>query len=666
MRRAVAIAMLLVAGCTPDGATISMSFARASFYDAPFPSDDLRRTDGTIDLSKVPNPTHVDLMTQALTLLQRDARGFALAGGIFFRASRPLDPTSLPDVAGSITDGASVFLVGVDAPAGSSRRLPVDVAFVEDGGPFGDRDLLALLPVQGIPLRPKSRYAAVVTRSVRDAAHARLGRSAEMSALAAGRRPPGLDDATFGEYRDALQALSSLVPTDEIAALAVFTTDDPAAALARVRDDALATHPIAPPSTVTLANVYPDYCEYTTTVQVPDYQSGTPPYSRTGGDWLFDAGGKPMFDHFEPAHLYFTVPRASMPAGGWPTVVFVRTGGGGDVPLAERGLCATPEFTQPITPGTGPAREFARVGWAGVQLDGPIGGLRNTTNGDEDLLLFNVFNAAALRDNIRESAMELSLLARALPGFTVDTHDCPGANASVRFDGANLAIMGHSIGAWLAPLAFAWEPSLRAAVLSGAGGSYIANVLDKQKPLLVRPFVEILLGYQQDQRTLTAHDPALTLVQWAAEPSDPQVYTHLYTTEPPTPRHVLMLQGIVDHYILPSIANSISLSLGLDEAGPSYDATNAEEEKLGQVALEARLPLVGRAQISLPATGNAMVNGAPVTAVVVQHPGDAVEDGHEVVFQTEPPKHQYRCFLASLLRGVPTVPPDDAADARCP
>src|SRR5262249_33858558 len=156
----------------------------------------------------------------------------------------------------------------------------------------------------------------------------------------------------------------------------------------------------------------------------------------------------------------------------------------------------------------------------------------------------------------------------------------------VRFDGAHLALMGHSMGAWIAPLSLAVEPRFGAAVLSGAGGSYVANVMDKIKPVHVKPYAEILLDYNMDQRSLDAHDPALTLFQWATEPSDPQVYARSIVREPAageTPRHVLMLQGIVDHYILPSIANATSLSLGLDAAGPLYDAGSAEETALGQV-----------------------------------------------------------------------------------
>jgi len=42
--------------------------------------------------------------------------------------------------------------------------------------------------------------------------------------------------------------------------------------------------------------------------------------------------------------------------------------------------------------------------------------------------------------------------------------------------------------------------------------------------------------------------------------------------------------------------------------------------------------------------------------VVTQHPSDGIEDGHEVVFQTDAPKHEYVCFLRGLLQNAPVVP----------
>ncbi|HEX6837887.1 MAG TPA: hypothetical protein VF334_15015, partial [Polyangia bacterium] len=123
-----ALLLLALAGCSANETTIAMSFARAgSLYDAPFPSDDLRRDDGTVDLSKFPNPTGVDLVEQMRALVTRDARGFALAGGVFFRASAALDPASLPDAARSVAADAPVFLVGLDAGPDFMRRIPVDV-----------------------------------------------------------------------------------------------------------------------------------------------------------------------------------------------------------------------------------------------------------------------------------------------------------------------------------------------------------------------------------------------------------------------------------------------------------------------------------------------------------------------------------------------------------
>lgn len=125
-----------------------------------------------------------------------------------------------------------------------------------------------------------------------------------------------------------------------------------------------------------------------------------------------------------------------------------------------------------------------------------------------------------------------------------------------------------------------------------------------------------------------------------------------------------MLQGIVDNYIRPPIALSQAVPLGLDLAGPALDSAHPDlkdERHLMDV-----LPLVARGQIDLPVTGNqTTASGKPITAVVVQHPQDPYQDGHEVVFQSEPPQHQYRCFLQTWLRGTPSVPTGAAANAPC-
>jgi hypothetical protein len=170
--------------------------------------------------------------------------------------------------------------------------------------------------------------------------------------------------------------------------------------------------------------------------------------------------------------------------------------------------------------------------------------------------------------------------------------------------------------------------------------------------------------------TLAADDPVLTFAQWALEPADPQVYGASIVHTPPAgidPRHVLMVQGIVDDYILPRIANATSLSFGLDLAGPELD-TSSDPRLADELALGPLLPIIGRSMIALPAASNARLgDGRTATAIVTQHAEDGIEDGHEVLFQTDPPKHEYQCFLASWLKtGIPSVPTDAARDAPCP
>jgi hypothetical protein len=221
------------------------------------------------------------------------------------------------------------------------------------------------------------------------------------------------------------------------------------------------------------------------------------------------------------------------------------------------------------------------------------------------------------------------------------------------------------MGATILQPALLYEPRFRAAILSGGGGSYLENLMHKESPIEVKPLAELILGYPARHRELTEYDPVLSLVQWASEPADPPVYNLLLSGRSGGGPHLLMLQGIVDTYIPPPVANASSLSLGLDLAGESLDALHPELR--GLRPLEDLLPFSGREKIGFPVSGNLTAPGSePRTAVVVQHPEDGVEDGHEVVFQTDPPKFQIRCFLESFAGGVPRVPrPGDPGNA-CP
>jgi dienelactone hydrolase len=592
-----------------------MNFAGTGFYDAPFPSDHRRLADGRIDLGRFPTQG-VPLVAQ-IAALAAGREGFGLTSAVFFRLGAAVEGP-LPDLAASREPGSPVFLVDL----ATGVRHPVTVQLSADGGRFGAPNLLAVLPAQGFPLRPRTRYAAVVLRSLG------LEPSRQLRQLRLGGAPPGLGLAALAEYREALDTLASQgVAGDSIAGLAVFTTGDPTAELDATVADALA-RPLPAVAPFTPTDAFPGYCVYESTVAMPTYQTGTPPYATEGGAWQ----ATPFAE--ELARVVVTIPRRAMPTAGFPTVVFSRTGAGGERPLVDRGPRAVAGGAA-VEPGAGLARDFAEVGWAAISIDGPHGGLRNVTHGDEQFLMFNVLNPTALRDNVRQSALELVLTAHLVPTLRVASAACDGAPAEARLDGDRLAIFGHSMGAWIAPLAVAAEPRFRAMILSGAGASWIENVLWKQKPLDVRPLARTFLGYGVTF-DLSPGDPVLSLLQWAGESADPQLYGERVAS------HVLMVQGIVDHYIMPTIANATSLAMGLDLAGPALDGTVPELASFPPLA--TLLPLRDRTTLPLPAFGNR--DGR--TAVVVQHAADGIEDGHEALFQTAAPRRQVRCFLTDF------------------
>ncbi len=566
------------------------------FFATPFPAD-TRLVDGRVSLKGFEGSASAALVKGAVKALDGVATGFSTTAGIFARAK--LDP--------QLNCGADVLLTATAAEHGEAK-VPLQCDFHSDAGPFGGANLFAILPQQGDPLRPLTTYKV------------RAG----------------------GET------------------LTTFTTWDP---LQPMRQAVKALHALPLPEPVTafsLLQVYPHFCVYRSRTSMAVLQQGKPPYAGTGGGIDY---ANPNVTSHQQARIFITIPRQTMPAEGWPTAVFVRTGGGGDRPLIDRGV--RDEKGVVATPGSGPAMMFAEAGMAGVQIDGPLGGLRNPSGADEQLLIFNFSNLDAMRGNLVQSAAELTLLPKMLASLQLSTSDCPGAVAPAgtsRFDSDHLALMGHSMGATIAPLTIAFAPQYKVLILSGAGGSWIENIMHKQLPMVVKPLAEALVGYAQIDRELHRFDPVLSLVQWVGEVADPPVFARAVTdgwvaAKPP---HILMIQGIVDRYIMPTIANATSMAYRLDLGGQALDADHPETKGFAHAA--DVLKSVGGEQVQLPITGNR--DAGARTAVLVQHAEDGVEDGHEVAFQVTAAKNQYQCFLKTWLQNkTPTV---ISAKGACP
>lgn len=619
-----------------------MHFDADAAFDAPFPSDHLRKADGTIDLSRLPPATRNSVVRQ-LRAAASTLQGFGATSAIHLSFTTPLDAARLPSgILRSST--APVQLINIEAGPHFGERAPIELYFAADGGPFGHTNVLTALPVQGIPLRGGERYALVVMRGLTATDGRVIERAPEMDAIARGETVPGLGEAS-ARYLAAYGALASLdVNAADVLAMTVFTPQDPTERMQRAVET---TTTRIEPTGLEPREVYSDYCAFHATAQVPVFQEGTPPYARTGGAWVWDESDHLVLDHFETANVWITVPRTPMPTAGFPLVLLVRTGAGADNALVDRGPHAIAGGV--AVPGTGPATQYAQAGWAGVQFDGPHGGMRNITAADEQFLVFNIQNATALRDNLRQSALELVLFARSLDTLRVDATTCPGLAASdVRFDLDHVALMGHSMGASIAPIAMAFEPRFEAMIVSGAGASWIENIIYKESPLPTRPIAEALLGYTG--RRLREDDPVLSLLQWSDEEADAAVYAPIFSRDATSPRNVLVFQGVRDTYIPPEVANPLTLALGIDVVSPVIEPS----------VIDA-LSLTARQQIPFPASLN--LRGA--TAALVQHEEDGIEDGHEILWQRADARMQMGCFLRTLRDEGAVIANATALPAAC-
>ena len=120
--RAVATRRLEEVQRLQQARTVARHRSRAGgFYDAPFPSAELQKDDGHVDVLHFPNPAHVAIIDQALTLIGRDANGFALTSGVFFSLTGAA-PAAHAARGGERVSGCSRSLPWWDVPTWANRR----------------------------------------------------------------------------------------------------------------------------------------------------------------------------------------------------------------------------------------------------------------------------------------------------------------------------------------------------------------------------------------------------------------------------------------------------------------------------------------------------------------------------------------------------------------
>jgi hypothetical protein len=597
--------------------------------------------------------------------------GFGTNSGAFFRFTGPIDPGCLPVTpADSVAPGSALQWVNIEpgSPA-YGTRIPLRWRFTEEGGAFIGPNALTIVPVPGFVAAPRSHYAVILTESVCDRRGRSLLRPPAMRTLLAesttSSDAPELVRA-HGVYAPLRRYLADVHLTGVVVAT-VYTTGEPVGLTGRARTvlnrfDA----PVA--GGLHVYNSTNQLYELRGSYIAPNFQRGAPPYllPRDGGDIAVDGNGDPVPARQETLRFALTVPRGAMPAGGWPLVIYAHGTGGDYRTFIGEGLAALMAAAKDL--------DGTSTGLAMISIDQNLHGPRDPSSGSPELLFFNIQNPTAAVHNVVQSAIDdfsLLRMARGLVASRVHwaTTSTPQKDLvfdpPLRFDPQRTYFMGHSQGGLTGPGFIAYEPEIRGAMLSGAGGGVAAALLGKTKPFPLKPILKVALSNEDPDE----YHPLLNLIQQMLEPADPLNYAALLIRQPPSglgPKHVFLSEGLVDHYTPNPTTEALAVALQIPIASPVLRPIDG-------------LALRGVKPAALPLAGNLAVSERAVTAALLQYQalstGKACSDqaacsrgycdegvcrneGHFVIFDDPRGQQDLAHFFASMVRsGVPTLGP---------
>jgi hypothetical protein len=607
----------------------------ADFYRLPFPND-IRVNAGALDIADFPRPgptpLGVDLVKLYVDSWTADFDGFSASAGITFR------------FAGNIAyDTATGDVIRVfDVTAGPSFGSEFARGWITSNGrtKYSCNHTLVVRNTPDTPFSPGHTYAVIVTTGLQSDTGTPAAPDTDFQAVMAATRPA---DAALGHAWDAYQPLrnwlSSQPNAPALATAAVFTVQDAPGHMGRLATS-LAAQPAPVLTSLTTcgagvtspcddgtparacAAADPTFSEIHGKFSVPIYQTGTAPYDTPAqGGGIMSTGGAPVPVRTEQVCFALTLPKGTMPATGWPLVVYHHGTGGSMRSFVADGIAAKL--------AAGPTAA-AVLSFDAVEHGARKGG--STKKSDD--LVFNPLNPRAARDNFLQGAVDI-LQALRIPGTAVPATSSP-TGAEIKFNPGAVAFFGHSQGSTSGEIALAWSGAAPAAIFSGAGAHLTSSLLDKTMPVNIGAGMSFLIG-----ETLEAEHPVMTIFQSFFDRSDPLTYNPLIVSQPPAAipsKHVFMSWGKADTYTPRSTLDANARSLGLAPAGTVIESYGID-------------PITR--PVSANATGG---DGVKRTAAVFQYQPSGY-DGHFVAAQNPAAVADWSAFLQSYLAGAaPAVP----------
>jgi hypothetical protein len=461
-------------------------FDLSSPTTAPFPSnwftvaDEAQNTGRRVNLP-LPDPaTHRSDYedTQVLNTLD----GFNLQPRLSIPFDGPIDVSTV--------SSKTVFLVslGDTLPGGDNGGQVVGINQI-----VWDVASTTLHVKSDAVLAQHTRYAVIVTNSIRDAQNAPVEPSPEFLRIV--QTATGLDYED--QLREALHAASDIgVPEQDIVTASVFMTLSATAVLEKIRDQIHAATPA--PADFNLAadgtrTLFPlDQVRGFSSLRIIPGAVGqlafgkylSPDYEVHPGEFIPPVAtrtGNPVVQGVNEIYFNLVLPSGPMPANGWPVAIF----GHGIIlskddsslsianvaaVMANHGIATI--GINVVGHGFGPLGTLTIIKTDGSRVKFPAGGRGIDQNqdgviGDSEGLDSTAPQSIILnRDGLRQTVADLMQLVRVIEvGMDVD-------GDGVRdLDPSRIYYFGHSLGGMYGTVFLAVEPDVRAGVPNAGGGS---------------------------------------------------------------------------------------------------------------------------------------------------------------------------------------------------
>ncbi len=624
----------------PPRLVMDVSDAAPRYGRAPFPSDALRDGLTLGRIAGIDSIVGLDANAELVAAHLDELDGYGLRPTVEFFIQGALDPDTIPETTRALTD--SVFVLEVD-PATVEKGAPLSFDWRYDA----DRGVVIGSPSMGVQLREGTRYAAVITTDVTNAAGEAVTPSYNLGLLL---QDPPKRWASSGEAYAELVTLPEL--DKRIAGLAVFTTQAASTTLVHARNQIANVAAVAPPtlSFDDPALIFDTAGELQGLLGVATRDTSGPRVGleQWGGDnptgiahdhigviatgtttiaqfigedtgtdgpedetFTIGANGVPVVQGTPSIPITVILPRGTMPASGFPVVIYGHGLGGSrddmlDIaePITEQGyalvaidLWGHGSRYSPVDV----ANNFARAGFAGNAT--LRDGFGDDVGTSAYLDFFHRFqNFSAIRDSIRQSTIDMSrvaMLIRSNPSLAA----LAGTGATPKFDPAKVAYLGESFGTIVGVDLAAIEPSIGLYVLNVPGGGLLDYILPNSAKIgdLAVPFAENLY---RTTGTLDRVHPLVGMLQTIFDGADSLTYA----------RHVLRDRFTIENFRLEG-RHVVALEVMNDEAMPNV-ATEALARAFGMHVLRPFLDAPsGLLQIGSPGSGNVLAQ----TAILVQY-----------------------------------------------